>query len=167
MMNITEYKRCLYEIDDRKLEKLNEVISQYTDIIILGNGGSNAISSHIAEDYTKLLNKRAVCFGDSARMSCYANDYGWDNAYQKFLEQFVTKDTLVILISSSGNSQNILNCAQWCIDNNIQIITLSGNSETNKLKEGYEDFSKLHFWINSSDYGIVEGLHELILHSII
>lgn len=166
-MNLKEYKDCLNSIDESKLEQLKELVLSHKQIIILGNGGSNAISLHIAEDYHKMLGIKTIPFGDSARMSCYANDYGWDNAYKMFLEHFVEEGTMVILISSSGNSKNILNCANYCVNNNIPMITMSGHLESNKLKNDFEGSSKLHFWINSTDYGIVEGLHELILHSII
>jgi D-sedoheptulose 7-phosphate isomerase len=100
-------------------------------------------------------------------MSCYANDYGWDSAYAKYIEHFTTEQTLVILISSSGNSANILNAAQYCIENNIPIIILSGFSNTNKLNINFTEKSLLSFYVDSSDYGIVECIHELILHSII
>ena len=165
-MNLVEYVRCLNEINSEDLYALESIIKNTSDIIILGNGGSNAISCHIAEDYTKALSKRALCFGDSARMSCYANDYGWENAYTKFIEQFANRETLVILISSSGNSQNIVNAAEYC-KNNHDMITLSGFDPDNTLRANYGQASKLHFWINSRDYGIVECLHELILHSVI
>jgi D-sedoheptulose 7-phosphate isomerase len=136
------------------------------NIIILGNGGSNAISCHIAQDYTKALGVKSLAFGDTSRMSCYANDYGWENAYVKFLEHFANDDTLVILISSSGNSQNILNAAQYCITKH-KMITLSGFDHLNKLKTVYGPHSLLHFYIPATDYGIVEIAHEFILHSVI
>ena len=166
-MNIKEYQKCFEELNQDQLSYLNQIIDDFHDIIILGNGGSNAISCHLAEDYTKALNKKAICFGDSARLSCYANDYGWENAYMKFVEHFSTSKTLVILISSSGNSKNIINVAEHCVNNEISIITLSGFDENNKLKTIYEPKSLIHFWVNSQDYGIVECLHELILHSVI
>jgi len=165
-MILNTYKHCLDRISQDDIDKLKSIIDSYQDIIILGNGGSNAISCHIAEDYTKALGKRALCFGDSARMSCYANDYGWDNAYTKFIEHFAVKNTLVILISSSGNSQNILNAAEYCLGKH-PIITLSGFSETNKLNIRYSKEALINFYVSSTDYGIVECLHELILHSII
>jgi D-sedoheptulose 7-phosphate isomerase len=165
-MNLQKYKNCLESIDLDSIQKLKKTINLFNKIIILGNGGSNAISSHIAEDYTKVLGKKALCFGDSARMSCYANDYGWENAYCKFVEHFADKDTLIILISSSGNSQNILNVAEYCVQRH-SMITMSGFDIDNKLKTNYNKHSLLHFWIDSNDYGIVECLHELILHSIL
>ena len=165
-MILNTYKHCLDRISQDDIDKLKSIINCYEDIIILGNGGSNAISCHIAEDYTKVLGKRALCFGDSARMSCYANDYGWDNAYTKFIEHFAVKSTLVILISSSGNSRNILNAAEYCLDKH-PIITLSGFDKSNKLNSIYSQHSLVNFYVGSTDYGIVECLHELILHSII
>jgi D-sedoheptulose 7-phosphate isomerase len=138
-----------------------------SDVIILGNGGSNATSCHIAEDYTKILNKRTICFGDSARMSCYANDYGWENSYSKFIEHFYNPNTLVILLSASGESKNIINAAQFCVDNNIEMITLTGNSKENTLKTKFSKINGLDFWVDSYDYGVVEIIHETILHSII
>jgi D-sedoheptulose 7-phosphate isomerase len=166
-MNLSNYKKCLSELDSEALLDLKSIVHDYDDIVILGNGGSNAISCHMAEDYTKMLDKRVICFGDSARMSCYANDYGWDMAYTKFLEHFAHAYTLVILISSSGKSQNILNAAEYCNKKDIALITLSGFSKDNPLKEVYSKKSLLHFWVDSTDYGIVECMHELILHSIL
>lgn len=167
-MILTSYKECLDKISESKLKSLKTIINDYHNIIILGNGGSNAISCHIAEDYTKTLGKKALCFGDSARLSCYANDYGWDMAYVKFLEHMqVDTNYLVILISSSGNSINILNCALYCSHNNIPMITLSGFGDSNKLNSLYSNVSKLSFCIDSTDYGTVECIHELILHSVI
>ena len=166
-MNLDKLKTCIAEIDDDKLDVLKNIILKYNDIIILGNGGSNAISCHISQDYTKVLGKRALCFGDSSRLTCYANDYGWDNTYLQFLKEFSNENTLVILISSSGESNNILKCAYFCTQNNRDMITLSGFSEDNRLNKMFGHNSLIHFWVDSTDYGIVECTHEIILHSVI
>lgn len=166
-MDLIEFKKCFEDLDNNKLNLLKYTISEHDDIIILGNGGSNAISCHISQDYTKQLKKRAICFGDTSRLSCYANDYGWDNAYVQFLKEFSNENTLVILISSSGESLNISKCAQFCVDKNKKFIILSGFSELNPLKQLYEENSLIHFWVDSKDYGIVECLHEIILHSVL
>lgn len=166
-MDLKELKSAIEKINYEDLFKLESIIECHREFIILGNGGSNAISSHIAEDYTKTLGKKAICFGDSARMSCYANDYGWSSAYVKFLEHMKTEDCVVILISSSGNSDNILNCAEYCVNLDLPMVTMSGFESNNKLKNLYGDKSMLHFWVDSKDYGIVECTHEIILHSVI
>lgn len=136
-------------------------------IILIGNGGSNAIASHMAEDYTKALGKRAICFSDGARMSCYANDYGYENAFSQFVKEFSDPDSLVILISSSGNSKNIVNCAQYCSENSIPYALLTGFESGNSIRSSYASGAIHDFWVDSKDYGIVECMHEIILHSVI
>ena len=163
-MNIDDLKRCLNDIREEDLEKLKDIILSKEKIIILGNGGSNAISSHISQDYTKALGKKALSFSDASRLTCYINDYGMENAYSKFIEHFAESETLIILISSSGNSDNIVNAANYCIGKH-DIITLSGFNKKNKLNS-YSDKSLLSFWVDSAEYGIVEIMHEIILHSL-
>ena len=149
-------------------ELLNTCISSYNNIIILGNGGSSAIASHISQDYTKKLKKRSYTFSDPSRLTCYANDYGYENAYAQFLKEFVTdEETLVILISSSGNSQNIINCAEWCeTRSNIKTITLTGFDSENKLRTANLKNRLINFWVDSKDYGIVECVHMIFLHMV-
>jgi D-sedoheptulose 7-phosphate isomerase len=157
----------LSDISDVDLQSLKNKIRSSKSIIVLGNGGSNAIASHMAEDYTKALKIPSLCFSDAARLTCYANDYGYENAFVQFLKEFSTNDHLVVLISSSGNSSNILKCASYCSTNNINYISLSGFKNDNKLKIQAETDKMLHFWVDSNDYGLVECCHEIILHSVI
>lgn len=165
---IDNIQTALNELNKSDLEYLKKIILRNTsEIIILGNGGSNAISSHMAEDYTKALKKKAEAFTDGARLTCYANDYGYENAFKQYLSEFSTTNSLVILISSSGNSKNILNCAQYCVDNNIEFIILSGFNTNNSLRLMYKEKALIDFWVNSRDYGVVECVHEIILHSVI
>lgn len=158
----------LTSIDQQSLDKLKNIILNHKDnILLFGNGGSNAISAHMAEDYTKALGKKAMAFTDGARLTCYANDYGYENAFAQFLKEFSNSNTLVILISSSGNSKNILNCAKYCDVNKIPFILLTGFDRNNHLRQYYASKSLLEFWIDSTNYGIVECAHEIILHSVI
>jgi len=154
------------EIEKIKLlvEKLKSIVDEAENIIIIGNGGSNSIASHIAQDYTKVLGKKAISFSDPSRLTCYMNDYGIEDAYMKFIEHFSQKNTLVILISSSGESKNIVNAAQYCNENNLDLITLSGFDSNNLLRSFN---SKLSYWVDSKDYGIVECVHQIFLHSIL
>ncbi len=165
-MELNEIKRCIDNINVGDLNILKNIVESSKSIIIIGNGGSNAISSHISQDYTKSLGKKSISFSDSSRLTCYINDYGIEQAYAKFIEHFFESGTVVILISSSGNSMNIIKAAEYCKNNNIDMVTLSGFDINNKLK-GYTDSSLLHFWVDSHDYGVVECTHEIILHSII
>ena len=144
---------------------LEKIINEYNNIIIIGNGGSNAVASHIAQDYTKMLDKRAISFSDPSRLTCYINDYGRDLAYVEFLRDFADKDTLVILISSSGNSMNILSSASYCKSVDIPTVLLSGFDKDNQLNTF--DGGIMKYWVDSHDYGVVETAHMVMLHSII
>lgn len=165
-MNLVELRKCLDCISNEDIESLKKIIDSHQNIIILGNGGSNSISSHISQDYTKVLGKKSISFSDPSRLTCYMNDYGIEFAYVKFIEHFKEDGMLVILISSSGNSPNIINALEYCIENNINTVTLSGFKPDNKLRNKSNQ-SLLHFWVDSTDYGIVESTHQIILHSVI
>ena len=149
-------------------EEMKKVISDYNNIIILGNGGSSSIASHITQDYTKQMKKRSFTFSDPSRLTCYSNDYGYENAYSQFLKEFVCKDdTLVVLISSSGNSENILNCADWCENNSIPTVIMTGFDENNMLRNKSMKNRKIKYWVNSTNYGIVECVHMIFLHMVV
>lgn len=163
-MNVNNIVNFMGDVENYN-PKLKSIVEHYQKIIILGNGGSNSIASHISEDYCKVLRKRAMSFSDPAMLTCFINDYGQDNAYVEYLKLFSDKDTLVILISSSGKSKNIVNSLEYCERNKIPFITLTGFESTNKLNSS--DKALLNFHIKSTDYGEVECVHQIFLHSII
>lgn len=139
---------------------------KYKKIIILGNGGSNSVASHISQDYVKFHNKKSIVFSDPSMLTCFINDFGMDNAYTKFLEFYADKDTLCILISSGGESNNILNCINFCEKNFIPYGILTGFNPKNKARS----ISKNALWdyhIKSTSYGIVECVHQIFLHAVV
>ena len=162
-MNLANLKLEIDKIES-KTEELKSLVTRYKKIIILGNGGSNAIASHISVDYTKFLKIPTITFTNTPMLTAYTNDYGQDEAYRQFLLDFYTPNTLVILISSSGNSLNIINASEYCENNKIPFIALSGFDSNNKLNNTKALF-KYH--VPSKSYGVVELSHEILLHSII
>ena len=166
-MDLLKLKDELSKIKQDDVLLLKSLLDNRDKIFLIGNGGSNSICSHIAQDYTKALGKPALAFSDPSRLTCYINDYGRDQAYSKFLEHFASAGDLCILISSSGNSMNIVNAAKFCKYSDIDFIILTGFDENNKLRDEYSDDSELDFHVSSNDYGIVENLHCIFLHSVI
>jgi len=162
-MHIGTLKKEL-EVIQSKAAEFKEVMQSYRRVIIIGNGGSNSVASHIAQDYTKMLGKKAISFSDGSRLTCYINDYGSDKAYLKFIEHFWEKGTIVILISSSGNSMNIVNSAKYCRIKSYPYMALSGFSEDNKLNSHSCHF---RYHVKSHDYGVVESAHLIMLHTIL
>jgi len=167
MMNLQELKNLLNDIKHEDVKTLKKLLLNRDRIFLIGNGGSNSICSHLAQDYTKALGLPAVSFSDPSRLTCYINDYGRDKAYAKFLEHFSTNLSLCILISSSGNSNNIIEAAEYCKQNSRPFIILTGFDTDNKLRKNYADVSILDFHVPSNDYGIVENLHSIFLHAVI
>src|SRR4051812_39356836 len=100
-----------------------EIIRQAKSIFFIGNGGSNAICSHMLEDYAKIAGFRTYAFSDPALITCFANDYGYEQAMAEWLKIYFEKGDLLVAISSSGNSKNILNAADVAAGSYGKIIT--------------------------------------------
>ena len=112
---------------------------------MVGNGGSASIASHLAVDFTKAAGVRSITFNESSLLTCFGNDYGYQNWVKKALEFYADKQDLIILISSSGNSKNIINGAKKAKEMNCKLVTFSGFSEDN----GLNNLGDLNFWVNS------------------
>ena len=133
------------------------------NLYIIGNGGSAGVASHAANDFINMCNIKASTFHDISIMTCLTNDYGYDEAYRILIEKFSQPNDILIAISSSGNSENIINASKKFKElypSNI-LITLSGFSDDNKLRK----IGDQNYWIDSKSYGIVEIGHQFLLHN--
>jgi len=156
--------RSVRSIDSEQLVSVAELILNLKGkIIIVGNGGSAAIASHAAIDFTKAAGISAVTFNESSLLTCLANDYGYENWVEKAIEFYANENDMVILISSSGDSENIVRGAHKAKLMNLPVVTLSGFSENNKLKQ----IGSINLWMNSSKYNVVEIVHQTWILSII
>lgn len=163
---ITEIKNCLDQIKDQnnliiKLNKIYKSIKKNNKIIIYGNGGSASNATHFCTDITKILNKKSITFDNANLITCYSNDYGFDNFVKQSINSHFIKNDIVILISSSGESQNIIEAAKFCIKKKIKLITLSAFNFNNKLKKLNKN--GINFYINTKSYNISEISHLIIL----
>lgn len=132
-------------------------------IMLVGNGGSAGITSHMALDFWKNSKVKAMAFNDSSLLTALGNDIGYEYVFSKSIEMFGDSGDLLIAISSSGNSPNILNAAIEAKKRKCKIITLSGFSNENSLIK----LGDYNFYVESKSYGIVEVLHTLIIHNIL
>ena len=121
------------------------------------------MASHVAVDFTKAAKIRAVNFNEADLLTCFANDFGYENWVSKALEFYADQGDLVILISSSGKSQNILNGAKKAKEMGLFVITVSGFLPDNPLRE----LGNLNLWVDSTEYNIVEMTHHVWLVAII
>ena len=148
---------------DQSVELIKKKIKTNNTTYIAGNGGSASIASHVSVDFIKVAKVKSSTFNNSNLITCFANDYGYENWVKEAIKVYCLKDDLVILISSSGTSPNILNAAKYCKDTNIDLITLSGFNRDNELSK----LGKVNFYVDSKNYNHVEMTHHIILLSIV
>ena len=146
--------------------KFQKAFYTHGRIIILGNGGSNSVASHISQDFMKFHNKKVSILSDPSMITMLTNDFGYEYAYQKFLEYYVEKDTLVIIMSSGGESPNMLKCVDWCEDNKVPYGVLTGFESDNTIR-GEASNALWNYHIASEDYGVVECVHQIFLHGVV
>lgn len=132
-------------------------------VIIIGNGGSAAIASHVSVDLVKTAGLRAINFNEADLITCFSNDYGYEFWLEKALEVYADGGDLLISISSSGQSRNIINATTKAKDMGLEIITFSGFSEQNPLRS----MGLINFWVNSKKYNIVEMTHHVWLSAMV
>ncbi len=130
---------------------------------IIGNGGSAGIASHFCNDLVKALKIPASTLVDTNVLTCLANDFGYEKCYSEALKVNLKKQDLLVAISSSGNSLNIINACKVAKEKGAKVITLSGFDSVNPLRQ----LGDLNFWLGRIDYGLVEMGHLFLLHTVI
>lgn len=161
------YKDPLFdEIIFEKLLKLKKELESVSrsgkKTMVFGNGGSAAMASHVAVDFSKNAKIRMVNFNEADLITCLANDYGFENWMAEAIEIYGDEGDQVLLISSSGKSQNVVNAAKLARKKKYKVITFTGFNSNNPLKENGD----LNFWVNSKAYNIVEMIHHIWLLSV-
>ena len=162
-----KYLSLINEINIDQIKTLSDnllkIKKKNKKILIFGNGAGAAISSHFSSDVAKTLKIKALSFDNSAQITCFGNDYKFENWISKTLEVFVDKEDLVILLSASGNSKNMINAAKFLNKKKISFYSLTGFNKKNKLNL----LSKKRIWINSNSYNHIEVIQNMILLSSI
>lgn len=148
---------------DETIQLINRCRDGKGKLIFVGNGGSAAMASHLAVDFTKACSIRSVNFNEADLLTCFSNDYGYENWVFEALRAYSDPADLVFLISSSGASKNILNAAKFCIEQKIKFVTLSGFSTENPLKK----LGQVNIWVDSKQYNFVEMAHHVWLVALV
>lgn len=169
---IEELKICIDNFDVEEIRKIVDLIilkyKNNNQIFIIGNGGSAATASHFACDLGKGTNvegkKRFKVFSLTDNIpiiTAIGNDISYDDIFSEQLKNYVNENDLLIAISASGNSKNIVKTIEVAKGKNVDIVGFTGFSG-GYLKEN----SDLNLHINSFNYGIVEDLHLSFEHMI-
>ena len=166
-----KYNKTIYELINNVNSKLIEQsvkliqksIHKKSKVYIVGNGGSASIASHVSVDFAKIARIPSATFNNSNLITCFANDYGYENWVLEAIKAYTNKNDLIILISSSGTSNNIVNAAKYCKSNKINLITFSGFNKDNPLSK----LGNVNFHIESTEYNFIEMSHHIILIALV
>lgn len=134
-----------------------------SQIFFIGNGGSSAIASHMTADFMKNGGMKTYSLYDNAVTTCMGNDYGYEHIFSRPLGFLAKRNDLLVAISSSGNSKNIVNAIEAVRNKGGEIITFTGFERDNKVKQ----MAKINVYVPSDQYGIVESIHNLMLQQIV
>ena len=133
-------------------------------ILIFGNGGSAAIASHFSVDLTKNAKIRCTNYNDPDLITCFSNDFGYERWVEMAIKYYGNKDDVLIVISSSGKSKNMINACNAARKKKfLKIITLTGHSANNPVKK----LGDINLWVNSRAYNYVENIHQFWLLSLV
>ena len=132
-------------------------------VFFIGNGGSAAIASHMTADFMKNGGMKTYSLYDSSVTTCMGNDYGYEYIFSRPLEFLANEHDLLVAISSSGNSKNIVNAIKVAKQKGCVVITFSGFLKDNVIRS----MGDYNLYVPISHYGIVESVHNLILQQIV
>jgi D-sedoheptulose 7-phosphate isomerase len=130
-------------------------------IMFTGNGGSAGFASHMAVDWTKNAGVRAMACNDTALLTAVANDHGYDRVFSDPVTWYGRKGDLLVTISSSGSSPNVVRAIAAARDTGMRVVTFSGMKPDNESRKSGD----LNFYVPAWSYGIVECSHQVLLHA--
>jgi D-sedoheptulose 7-phosphate isomerase len=165
---LAEYPRLLADPEIPGLiTRLKDRIAEARDagrkLMLAGNGASASIASHLATDFSKQGKVRAMAFNDANLITALGNDCGYENWIAKALDFYADKGDVLILISSSGKSPNVVKAAQHAKELGLYIAAFTGFAKDNPLGA----VSDINFWVDSRSYNIIECTHMIWLTAVV
>lgn len=147
---------------DSSVAHLLEARKQGRKVLVIGNGGSAAIASHMQTDLCHSLGIRGLVFNEPPLLTALANDNGYENAFQRLVDLWADTGDVLVAISSSGRSANILNACRAARGLGATILTFSGFGADNPLRS----LGDLNFYVANASYGPVESAHAVLVHHL-
>ncbi|CCO23449.1 SIS domain-containing protein [Maridesulfovibrio hydrothermalis] len=149
---------------DRAFELWKDMTVELRDngriIYLIGNGASASMASHFSADLTKNAHVHTQVFTDLALLTAVANDISYDQVFVEPLRRRLTPKDMLVAISSSGNSPNVVNACRFASEIGAAVITVTAMKPDNQMRQ----IGGLNFWIPAATYGMAETGHACILH---
>jgi len=129
-------------------------------VFLVGNGASASMASHYAADLAKNAHLGTQVFSDLSLLTAVANDLGYERTYAEPLSRCAHAGDMLVAISSSGKSPNMLAAAETALEMGVNLVTLSAMDANNPLRS----MGALNFYVSATVYGLAETAHAAILH---
>lgn len=162
-LQVTDGHGAILSLDEgvkKAIDYILSVRSASGKVMLIGNGGSASIASHMQNDLCKAAGLRAIVFNESSLLTALSNDHGYECVFERPVELWGDANDLLLAISSSGQSENILRAVRASEAQKCHIITLSGFNDNNPLRR----MGDLNFYVPSQVYGYVELVHAALAH---
>ncbi len=162
-VTVTDDQQVSMHLDaaaDRAVQLILAARTSGKKVLLIGNGGSAAIVSHLHNDLTKAVGVRTLVFNEQPLLTALANDEGYASIFERPIAMWADTGDVLIAVSSSGRSENILRGTQAALDAGARVITLSGFQSANPLRA----LGQLNLYVPSSHYGLVEQAHSVLTH---
>jgi len=162
-LQVTDRQGTTLSLDqgvNRVADLILSVRSASGKAILVGNGGSAAIASHMHCDLCNGVRMKSMIFTEPSLLTAFSNDFGYDAVFERSMHLWAEQGDLVFAISSSGRSQNILRAVAVAIKQDCDLITFSGFKSNNPLRS----MGHINFYISSGEYGYVESAHSVLAH---
>jgi D-sedoheptulose 7-phosphate isomerase len=150
------------EAVDSVVDSIVSVKDSSAKVLLIGNGGSAAIVSHMQNDLCKTVGVRAMVFTEGPLLTATANDDGYHAVFQRPVELWADAHDLLIAVSSSGESENIVKAAAAAKAKGCRVVTMTGFNAANRLRQ----LGHLNVYVPACTYGYVETAHALIAHCV-
>jgi len=163
-------KTAAASVDRGKLSQaattLEKAYGKGATIYVCGNGGSAAISNHLVCDHLKLIRTdtdlvpRVVSLSSTIEtITAIANDISYDDVFAYQIESLGQKGDVLITVSSSGDSENVVRAARWAGDNGLTVISLTGFNGGRTA-----EIAEVHLHVEGDNYGVIEDVHQSLMH---
>lgn len=167
MTYITDVMLKPFEEFEKGMQELIEEFVQHKKVgkklFFIGNGGSAAIAIHNTADFMKNGGMKTVSMYDGATLTCLGNDYGYEHVFEKQIARLGDEEDMLVAISSSGNSSNIVKGITAALDRNMKVVTFSGFETHNAIRQ----MGNYNVYVPCKQYGIVESIHGMLLQAIV
>jgi D-sedoheptulose 7-phosphate isomerase len=170
-----DFVKLLAQVDRKQVDKMVDLVTEAyileKTVFIIGNGGSGANASHLCEDlgkgtlhdFEKQRRLKVMSLTDNTPyILAWGNDTAYDRIFVEQLKNFVEKDSLLIAISGSGNSPNVINCIEYANSHGMKTLGVTGY-DGGKLKK----IAHHNLHVPSWNMGMVESVHSTLFHYLL